>query len=505
MAKSMSPSFDLTASQVAAFEGIKHALTLTHVVELRASDGRGRTTVLRALHAHFGGHFLTLAEFLAEAVQRHPLSLEDALYELLSTAVKEHSYLFVDDLHVATEALRGCHFYPRSGYLQAPLKDVCDQAARLGHKLILADNGTALHLELHAGCWSFSIDDPTADDYRQLAETFLPPRNTAEVDFQKVHRFAPRLTARQIRDACTWNADEPLNTEAMIEYLRSQQLTSNVELSEVAPVTLRDLHGIDDIVQSLEANIVLPLENDELAQELDLRPKRGVLLAGPPGTGKTTVGRALAHRLRGKFFLIDGTVISGTEHFYGTVHQIFQAARENAPSIIFIDDSDVIFESGDEHGLYRYLLTMLDGLESKSAGRVCVMMTAMDVGNLPPAIIRSGRVELWLEMRLPNESSRLTILAELCRKQPGVFQALNLAELAVATEGFTGADLKRVVEDGKALYAYDRVTQSALRPITEYFLRAATEVRSNAERYAKAAEVAWSKRCERPAWFGVGE
>src|SRR6185295_9430975 len=119
------------------------------------------------------------------------------------------------------------------------------------------------------------------------------------------------------------------------------------------------------------------LENDELATELNLRPKRGVLLVGPPGTGKTTIGRALAHRLKSKFFLIDGTYISGTNQFYNRVHQVFEEAKHNAPSIIFLDDSDVIFESGEELGLYRYLLTMLDGLESESAGQVCVMMTAM--------------------------------------------------------------------------------------------------------------------------------
>src|SRR5207244_2890188 len=166
-------------------------------------------------------------------------------------------------------------------------------------------------------------------------------------------------------------------------------------------------------------------------------------LAGPPGTGKTTIGRALAHRLKSKFFLIDGTIISGTQNFYGQIHHIFEAAKQNAPCIIFIDDSDVIFESGEELGLYRYLLTMLDGLESESMGRVCVMMTAMDVSHLPPALIRSGRIELWLEMRLPEEEARAEILSQALATLPAALGGdVDLPRLASATAGFTGADLK---------------------------------------------------------------
>jgi SpoVK/Ycf46/Vps4 family AAA+-type ATPase len=155
-----------------------------------------------------------------------------------------------------------------------------------------------------------------------------------------------------------------------IDYLRSQKLASNVDLEEVQAVDLRDLKGVDDVLRHLETNIVLPLENDALANEFKLRSKRRVLLYGPPGTGKTTVGRAMAHRLKGKFFLIDGTFIAGTDGFYNRINQIFEAAKDNSPAIIFIDDADAIFEDGEERGLYRYLLTMLDGLESESAGRV---------------------------------------------------------------------------------------------------------------------------------------
>jgi SpoVK/Ycf46/Vps4 family AAA+-type ATPase len=202
----------------------------------------------------------------------------------------------------------------------------------------------------------------------------------------------------QLEAACRYVAlDGAAGTDRLIDFLRLKRMVSNVDMAEVQDVELSSLEGIDDIVEALEANIILPLENDALATELNLKPKRGVLLAGPPGTGKTTIGRALARRLRGKFFLIDGTIIAGTAQFFGRIHAVFTAAKQNAPAVIFIDDSDVIFETGREHGLYRYLLTALDGLESESAGRVCVMMTAMDAGALPPALVRSGRVELWLE------------------------------------------------------------------------------------------------------------
>src|SRR5262249_5302275 len=148
------------------------------------------------------------------------------------------------------------------------------------------------------------------------------------LDFAKVHRFAPKLNAHQLRGACLWFKDRaPVETNAFVEYLRSQRLTSNVELGEVADVDLRELKGVDDVIQSLETNVVLPLENDLLATELDLKAKRGVLLVGPPGTGKTTVGRALAHRLKGKFLLIDGTFISGTRDFYYMIQRVFQAAK----------------------------------------------------------------------------------------------------------------------------------------------------------------------------------
>src|SRR5678816_1584832 len=151
-------------------------------------------------------------------------------------------------------------------------------------------------------------------------------------------------------------------------------------------------------------------------------------------------------------FLIDGTFIAGSDGFYNRVNQVFEAAKDNAPSVIFIDDADAIFEDGEERGLYRYLLTMIDGLERTSAGRVCVMMTAMNVAHLPPALVRSGRVEFWLGMKLPDPQARTQILSQHLQSLPKELRDVDVPQLIAATEGFTGADLKRTVEDGKMIY-----------------------------------------------------
>jgi ATP-dependent 26S proteasome regulatory subunit len=342
----------------------------------------------------------------------------------------------------------------------------------------------------------------TVDDYGALCETYLGTEAAGKLDMRKVHRFAPSLNARQIRNTCAaLGGDRTLDTDRFVEYLREHHMASNVDLGEVQAVDLNDLKGLDDVLEALEANVILPLENSDVSEELDLKPKRGVLLAGPPGTGKTTIGRALARRLKSKFFLIDGTVVSGQPDFYHRIHRIFEAAKQNAPGIIFIDDSDVIFDSGHDTGLYRYLLTMLDGLESASAGRICLMMTAMDVGNLPPALVRSGRIELWLETRLPATEARAAILTDRCAHLPRAIGAVAIQRLAEASEGLSGADLKRVVEDGKLLFAFERARKSHTQPATEYFLRAIETVRRNKEQYAEAEARARARHPIRPSYF----
>src|SRR5262245_31311295 len=147
---------------------------------------------------------------------------------------------------------------------------------------------------------------------------------------------------------------------------------------------------------------------------------------------------------------------------------------------------------------------MLDGLESESAGRVCVMMTAMDVGNLPPALVRSGRISLWLETRLPDASARREILSRQLASGPDVLAGADVGAIAGATEGLSGADLEKTVSDARTLAAYDRARGIAPASATDYLRRAADAVRKNHARYARAEATARANRPHRPSWFEVG-
>jgi ATP-dependent 26S proteasome regulatory subunit len=494
-------STQLLPSQQNAFDALDRAIRAQRVAVLMGGPAAGKSTVLGALHAKLGGAYLTSRDFIEASAKRDPLALDETVYEVLKNALQSNDTVIVDDFHLVALVACCSHAYPRQNFLSAALVPLVAMAQDADKSLVFADEGSPI-MGLYERVPSVHIPAFTIEDYAALCVSYLGAAVASVLDMRKVHRFAPNLNARQIRNTCNaLRDDSALDTDRFVEYLRAHHMASNVDLREVQAVDLHDLKGLDDVLEALEANVILPLENSEVSEELNLKPKRGVLLAGPPGTGKTTIGRALARRLKSKFFLIDGTIISGTPDFYNRIHRIFEAAKQNAPGIIFIDDSDVIFETGQDAGLYRYLLTMLDGLESASAGRICLMMTAMDVGNLPPALVRSGRIELWLETRLPDVNARAAIIDDRVADLPAAIGKVDVHRLAEASEELSGADLKRVVEDGKLLFAFERERRSRTQPATEYFLRAVETVRRNKEQYAEAEARARTRHPVRPAYF----
>lgn len=495
------PCVGLSPAQSRAFNFLKAWYLEAPVLHLACSESLGKSTVLRKFAQETNAHCLDSRDFVAEVTRSHPLAIEDAIQRTLSRAFAQHSRIVIDDFQLLYNFAGSCSQYPRGSFYECVMRAIHLEAQEKGCQVTL---GTDWHLPevFSSVAWSTSIASFDIDDYRYLFQAQLG--GLPEIDFDSVFRFAPNLDCHQIVRLCRWLKAQPeKSTTSFLDHIQAQGMSSNVEIEEVQQVDLQDLIGVDEIVAALEDHIILPMENLQLAAQLDLTPKRGVMLAGPPGTGKTTIGRALARRTRGKFFLIDGTFISGTEHFYHHVDHVFRRAISNAPSIVSIDDSDVIFESGREHGLYRYLLTKLDGLESERVKNVCVMMTAMDLGNIPPALVRSGRIELWLEMKLPDGPSRRRLLEKLCADKGKIENESAWPAIELATTGLSGADLKRLIQDAKLRLAIDMTRERPVQPFEDYLLASAAVIRESRNAYAQAAERAIVANPNRPRWYNI--
>lgn len=482
----------LSPTQQVAFDALCRASELGPVVTFTGGSGMGKTTVLRQLAQTCGAKVLSARDLVAATQPGHPRAIEESLATVLLEPLGTHATVAIDDFGLLCDAMQS-----GGGLL---LATAAAAAADSGKRLVLGGPS-----RMPPQAWyTVALGDLKQADYEHFGRVHLSDAIASRVDFARVYRFAPRLSARQLRAACTWTrADAKLNTDRFIEYLRSQGMAGNVDLVEVPIADFADLKGVDDVIESLNAHLLTPFENDATAAEFGLKPKRGVLLYGPPGTGKTTIGRALAHRLRGKFFLVDGRCVPGTDAFHSQIESVFESAKGNSPAVVFIDDCDALFESGEEYGFYRYLLTQLDGLEASAAGRLYVILTAMDLANVPPALLRSGRIELWMEMRLPDETCRDAILRQELADVPPSIGRVDIGRLATSTQNLTGADLKRLVADAKALFAFDRAKSRAPRPSTEYFLDTVELIRNQKQKYAVAEARARERYATRPSYFST--
>lgn len=477
----------LCPSQQTAFEGLLKLIPQSPITALIGDQAYGRTIILRQLQAHLDATYMGLADVFEQVKSLHPLQLEEGFEKALRLAIEKADYIICDDFHrIRHQIGDGCYGRARPDIFSFGLSGLLEVLIQEGKHLIIGDEQAWIGEPWESYSLNVSLSSFTATDIQFLFQQIsgLPLSN---INFGNVQRFVPNLNAHQINKACFYLQEEDYaNTDNFIQFLETNALTSNVKQEEVAQVSLDDLYGIAEVRKQLDIHLIYPLERDDLVAKFDIRPKRGVLLYGPPGTGKTTIGRALAHKLGSKFFLIDGTVISGTQQFYYKIENIFRKAKENAPSILFIDDCDLLFENAAETGLYRYLLTMLDGLESKSNEQVTIMLTAMNIGSLPPALIRSGRVELWLETKLPDFTARQLIIKQQLKGKHLQLNTSELAKFATLTQGLTGSDLQRVMTDARNLQAYDVVQGIAKKASYPYFSDAFLQLQQQRQQLAEA-------------------
>jgi len=236
--------------------------------------------------------------------------------------------------------------------------------------------------------------------------------------------------------------------------------------------SLDDVGGYQDVKQELTDSILLPLEKKELAYTYGLKPPSGILLFGPPGTGKTMLMRALATQLKYGFYYIKSSDI--LSQWYGesekNVSEIFSIARKNAPCILFFDEIDSLGKkrtgySADDVGP-RVLSTMLTEMDGLKSGKTVIVVGATNIPNqLDPALLRPGRFDKIIYMHLPDKTARKEIFKVHLRKLP-TSDDIDYDRLAVKTSRFSGADIKNVVNEALKLAARQARKEGKIIPVS---------------------------------------
>ncbi len=227
-----------------------------------------------------------------------------------------------------------------------------------------------------------------------------------------------------------------------------------MELIEAPDVDYNMIGGLGRQIEEVIETLELPLTNPELFREVGVEPPHGILLYGAPGTGKTLIAKAVAHRAKATFIRMSGTEL--VQKYIGEgarlVRDVFDIAREKAPSIVFIDEIDAVGSrrtydgttgSSEVNRTMVQLLAELDGFDKRGDVKIVAATNRIDL--LDPALLRPGRFDRIIEIPLPDAEGRKEIFKIHSRNMK--LENVDFEELAGITEGLSGADLKAIVTE----------------------------------------------------------
>ncbi|MEA3294989.1 MAG: proteasome-activating nucleotidase [Euryarchaeota archaeon] len=228
-----------------------------------------------------------------------------------------------------------------------------------------------------------------------------------------------------------------------------------MELIELPKVDYNSIGGLDQQIKEVIETVELPLTDPLLFEEVGVEPPRGILLHGPPGSGKTLIAKAVASRAKATFIRMSGSEL--VQKFVGEgarlVRDVFQMAAEKSPSIIFIDEIDAVgghrthdgtTGSAEVNRTMIQLLAELDGFEERGDIKIIAATNRIDL--LDPALLRPGRFDRIIEIPMPDDKGRMDIFKIYTRKM-SLDKDVDFNKLVSMTDGLSGADIKAIVTE----------------------------------------------------------
>lgn len=229
---------------------------------------------------------------------------------------------------------------------------------------------------------------------------------------------------------------------------------NQLTMTEKPNVTYADIGGLDVQKQEMKEAVELPLSHAHLYQQIGIDPPRGVLMWGPPGTGKTMMAKAVANNTKASFIRVVGSEF--VQKYLGEgprmVRDVFRLAKENAPSIIFIDEIDAIgtkrFDSGtgadrEVQRILNEILTQMDGFDRTE--NIKVIMATNRHDTLDPALMRPGRLDRKIEFPYPDRRQRRLIF-QTCTKKMSLADDVNLEELIMKPNNLSAAEINSICQ-----------------------------------------------------------
>ena len=455
-------------------------------VLMNGPPGTGKTLLAKAVASESDAHFIAING--PEIMSKYVGGSEENLREYFEEAEENApSIIFIDELDAIAPKREDTQGETERRTV-AQLLTLMDGLKSRGQVVVIGATNRPDSLDQalrRPGRFDREIEIgvPDSEEREEILEIHTRNMPLAEdVDLHKLASTTHGFVGADLESLCKEAAmrvvrriiPEIKNDEEIPEEVLKKIVVTNDDfksaLKEIQPSALRevlvqvpnvkwdDVGGLDDVKQELKEAVEWPLKHPEKFEKFGVRPPKGTLLYGVPGTGKTLLAKAVASESEANFISIKGPELLSKwvgESEQG-VREVFRKAKQTAPTVIFFDEIDSIAstrsandsDSGVTKRVVNQLLTEMDGLEELEDVAIIAATNRPDI--LDAGLMRPGRFDRHIKVDLPNEDARLSIFKVHTESMP-LADDVSLEKLAKQTDGYVGADIEAVCHEAAML------------------------------------------------------